>query len=66
MEEIFELEEANLAKAVEEKLPVKIVIINGFKMDGIIEDYDRNVIICRSRGKRKMVYRHAVSTIEME
>ena len=66
MEEIFELEEANLAKAVEEKLPVKIVIINGFKMDGIIEDYDRNVIICRSHGKRKMVYRHAVSTIEME
>ena len=66
MEEMFELEQTILNKAVEEKLKVRVVIVNGYKMVCTIEDFDSNVILCRCGGERKMVYRHAVSTIELD
>ena len=66
MEEMFELEQTILNKALEEKRKVRVVIVNGYKMVCTIEDFDSNVILCSCSGEQKMVYRHAVSTIELD
>ena len=46
------------------KHPVNIITINGFQMICKIleEDSDNIVVLCG--GKKKMVYKHAISTIE--
>lgn len=66
MEEIYELEARKLQEAVADGREVKIHIVNGYRMEAVILDFDCNVILCRSGGKERMVYRHAVSTISFD
>lgn len=43
---------------------VRVYITNGFQLVGVIDDQDENAIILESGGKRKLIYKHAISTIE--
>lgn len=45
-----------------EKIQVAIYLINGIKLQGVIESYDQFVILLKNT-VNQMVYKHAVSTI---
>ena len=66
MGEIYDLEAAILEDAAKKKKPVRLITINGYQMNAVIDDFDGNVILCRIAGRKHMVYRNALSTIVLE
>lgn len=45
-----------------DRIPVSIFLINGIKLQGIIESFDQFVIVLNNNSNQ-MVYKHAISTI---
>lgn len=45
-----------------EKIPVSIYLVNGIKLQGLIEAFDPFVIVLKN-SVGQMVYKHAISTI---
>jgi host factor-I protein len=45
-----------------EHVPVSIYLVNGIKLQGVIESFDQYVILLRNT-VTQMVYKHAVSTV---
>jgi host factor-I protein len=49
----------------DERELVKIFLMKGFQIQGTIIDFDTFVIILESEGKKQLIYKHAVSTIQL-
>jgi len=45
-----------------DRIPVSIFLINGIKLQGMIESFDQFVIVLNNNSNQ-MVYKHAISTI---
>jgi host factor-I protein len=45
-----------------EKVPVSIYLVNGIKLQGLIESFDQFVILLKNTVSQ-MVYKHAISTV---
>lgn len=45
-----------------EKIPVSIYLVNGIKLQGIVESFDQFVVLLKNTVSQ-MVYKHAISTI---
>lgn len=45
------------------RLPVTIYLVNGVKLEGLIKGFDNFVVILKD-DSQKMIYKHAISTIE--
>jgi len=45
--------------------PVKIFLMKGFQIQGVVLDFDTFVILLESEGKKQLIYKHAVSTIQL-
>lgn len=45
-----------------EKVPVSIYLVNGIKLQGMIESFDQFVVLLKNTVSQ-MVYKHAISTI---
>lgn len=45
-----------------QKIPVSVYLVNGVKLQGHIESFDRFVVLLRA-GVSQIVYKHAISTI---
>src|SRR5690606_28634198 len=45
-----------------EKVPVSIYLVNGIKLQGVIESFDQFVVLLKNTVSQ-MVYKHAISTI---
>ncbi len=45
-----------------ERVPVSIYLVNGIKLQGVIESFDQFVVLLRNTVSQ-MVYKHAISTI---
>lgn len=45
-----------------ERVPVSIYLVNGIKLQGVIESFDQFVVLLRN-SVSQMVYKHAISTI---
>ena len=45
-----------------EKIPVAIYLVNGIKLQGIVEAFDQFVILLKN-SVNQMVYKHAISTV---
>ena len=45
-----------------EKIPVSIYLVNGIKLQGVIESFDQFVVLLKNTVSQ-MVYKHAFSTI---
>lgn len=56
------LQEPFLNTLRKEKVPVSIYLINGIKLQGVIESFDQFVVLLRN-SVNQMVYKHAISTI---
>jgi host factor-I protein len=57
------LQDIFLNQARKEKIPVTIILTNGFQFKGMVRGFDAYVIILECDGKQELVYKHAVSTI---
>ncbi len=45
-----------------EKIPVSIYLVNGIKLQGLVESFDQFVILLKN-SVSQMVYKHAISTV---
>ncbi len=45
-----------------EKIPVSIYLVNGIKLQGLVESFDQFVVLLRNTVSQ-MVYKHAISTV---
>ncbi len=45
-----------------ERVPVAIYLVNGIKLQGIVESFDQFVVLLRNQVSQ-MVYKHAISTV---
>ena len=44
---------------------VKLFLMKGFQIQGTILDFDTFVILLETEGKKQLIYKHAVSTIQL-
>ena len=63
MSENINLQDAILKEVRREKVPVTLLLMNGFQLRGIITGYDSFVVVLVSDGKQQMSYTHAISTL---
>ena len=56
------LQDKFLNKIRKERINVSIFLVNGIKLEGIIESFDSYIILLRSK-TTQCVYKHAISTI---
>lgn len=56
------LQDALLNQLRKECVPISIYLVNGIKLQGQIEAFDRYVVLLRNT-VTQMVYKHAISTI---
>lgn len=45
-----------------EKVPVSIYLVNGIKLQGLVESFDQFVVLLKNTVSQ-MVYKHAISTV---
>lgn len=58
------MEHTFLRNLIDRKVHVRVIITNGFQMTGeILENDDKAIIIREDGGAKKLVYKHAISTI---
>ena len=57
------LQDAFLNQVRKEKNSVKVFLINGVKLQGVITWFDNFCILLRRDGQSQLVYKHAISTI---
>lgn len=67
MEELKNLEELILTEIVESSEEVRIIFVTGYQMKAEILDFNCDVLLIKNKkdGAKWLVYRHAVSTIDM-
>ncbi|SAL20211.1 Hfq protein [Caballeronia choica] len=53
-----------LNAAREEQVRVAVFLVNGIRLVGYIESFDRHVVILRAPTGVQVVYKHAISTIQ--
>ena len=63
MDKTQNLQDAFLNKLRKEHMTVTIFLVNGVKLQGIINWFDNYSILLRRDGHIQLVYKHAVSTI---
>lgn len=56
------LQDSFLQSLAEENIPVSIFLVNGIKLHGIVDKYDKHVIMLKN-AVTQMVYKHAISTV---
>lgn len=57
------LQDAILHEAMEEKIPIDLVLTGGYQIGGVITGYDSFVIVLVSDGKQYMIYKHVILTL---
>ena len=58
------IQERILAGARKNKIPVTVFLMNGFRMTGAIIGYDSFSVAIMEDGNQKLVYKHAISTVQ--
>jgi host factor-I protein len=62
MNKQFSFQDTFLNIARKEKIPVSVYLINGIKLQGIVETFDAYALILKNTSSQ-MIYKHAISTI---
>ena len=57
------LQDTFLNRSRLERIPVTVIMVNGFQMRGEIRGFDSFVVLVDTEGKQQMIYKHAISTI---
>ncbi len=46
------------------EIKVTVYLISGYQLNGFVEGFDNFTIILKNNGKNKLIFKHAISTIE--
>ncbi len=57
------LQEQLLQEAFQKRKDIKLILVKGLHIKGIIRGYDTFSILIEFEGKQQLVYKHAISTI---
>ena len=63
MNKTINLQDVFLNQCRKDKIPVTIILTNGFQFKGMVRGFDSYVAIFDCDGKQQLVYKHAISTI---
>ena len=58
------LQDLILNEVRREHTAVTMFLMNGFQLKGIVTGFDNFVVVLRADRKHKIIYNHAISTIE--
>ena len=58
-----EVQDKYISNLKEHGTPSTVITINGYQMRGVIVGDDETSILVENDGERKLVYKHAISTI---
>jgi len=64
MNERFSEQESFLDRLIDEGASVSVFLINGIRLSGTIQSYDRTVVLLGSPSGIQAVFKHSVSTIQ--
>ena len=56
------LQDVFLGSLCKSRTPVSVFLVNGIKLQGLIEAHDNYVLVLRNVGSQ-MIYKHAISTV---
>ncbi|QSX07298.1 RNA chaperone Hfq [Sedimentibacter sp. zth1] len=59
----FNLQDSFLNNARKEKKKISIFLVNGYKINGIVQAFDSYVILLQVDNSQQLVYKHSISTI---
>ncbi len=57
------LQDPFLNQLRKERVAVSIYLVNGIKLQGIVESFDQFVVLLKNNNVSQMVYKHAISTV---
>ena len=63
MQKTINIQDAFLAGARRERLPLTLFLMNGFQMRGIVRGFDSFTVVLETDGKQQLIYKHAISTL---
>ncbi len=58
-----QLQEPFLNAVRRERVPLSIYLVNGIKLQGVVDSFDQYAILLKSANVTQMVYKHAISTM---
>ena len=59
------LQDSFLNKVRKENIVVTVFLVNGFQIRGSVTGFDNFTVIIDTDGKEQLIYKHAISTIEI-
>ena len=57
------LEAAIMNELVRDQIPVRVFLMNGFQLQGVIARYDRLVIVLVNDKGQQIIYKHSIASI---
>ena len=63
MQMTHNLQDAFLNYIRREKIPVRLFLMNGFQLRGVVRSFDSFVVLIDADGRQQMIYKHAISTV---
>lgn len=60
------LQDAFLSTATREREPVKVFLVNGVMLQGVVAAHDQFSLLLDRAGQAQLVYKHAISTLQPE
>jgi len=57
------IQEITLALLKEKQISVKIYLVNGVQINGVIMAFDPYVVVVEEQKQQSIIYKHAISTI---
>lgn len=57
------IQDVFLNGARRDRLPITMLLMNGFQMRGTVSAFDSFTVVLETDGKQQLVYKHAISTM---
>ncbi len=57
------LQDVFLNQARKDRMPLTIILTNGYQFKGIIRGFDAYIVILETEGRQQLVFKHAISTL---
>ncbi|MCQ2434487.1 MAG: RNA chaperone Hfq [Oscillospiraceae bacterium] len=57
------LQDVFLNQARKDRMPLTIILTNGYQFKGIIRGFDSFILILETEGRQQLVFKHAISTL---
>lgn len=58
------LQDRMYQKLKEDRIKTKLYLVNGYQLEGIIREFDNFTVLLIDNGKERLIFKHAISTIE--